>query len=331
MSSKLFLISFLISLPFWFGANVLEQNLEQVFFIQEIKNNPQILSAQINQQIFEQKLRDIRAEKKQIIESLEIEAESAISVKINKNNNQQKILLEKNSCVKLPIASLTKLMTAHTVLENYDLDQVIEISEQALEREEDFGGLLLGEKITAQDLLYLALIESSNDAAFALAEQIGEIEFAGLMNLEAQKTLGLENTYFVNSTGLDPDDENQGCNYSTAQDLAEFSAQIIDNPLIFDILSQSEVKFSSADGTYHHLKTTNEFLEMRDNPKVESEYPEWLPNVIAGKTGWTSLAGGCLILVLELADDEYLINVILGSDDKFVEMQKMIDVIWKTL
>ncbi len=328
MSFKLLLIAFAVSIPLWCGANVLQQNLEQVFFIQEIKNNPQILAAQINQQILEEKLREIYIAEEQEIKSLELIAESAISVKVDTNNRIQKILFEKNSDKKLPIASLTKLITSYTVLENYDLDEVIEISEQAISQEENFGNLLLGEKITVEDLIYISLIASSNDAAYALAEQIGEKAFADLMNLEMQKTLAIENTHFVNSTGLDPDEPDIEYNYSTARDLAKFTGHLIDKPLIFDILSTLEIKFSSADGTFHHLKTTNQFLETRD----DSERIQWLPNVVGGKTGWTPLAGGCLILILEAPrNDGYLINVILGSNDKFGEMEKMINVIWKSL
>lgn len=328
MSFKLFLIAFVVSLPLWCGANVLQQNLEQVFFAQEIKNNPQILSAQINQQILEQKLKEIYIAEEQEIKSLELIAESAISVKIDKNNQIQKILFEKNSDKKLPIASLTKLATAYTVLENYDLDEVIEVSKQAISQEENFGNLSLEERITVKDLLYISLIASSNDAAYALAEQIGEKAFADLMNLEMQKTLAIENTHFVNSTGLDPDEPDTEYNYSTARDLAKFTAYLINKPLIFDILSTLEIKFLSVDGTLHHLQTTNQFLETRD----DNEHIQWLPNVVGGKTGWTPEAKGCLILILETPrNDGYLINVILGSDDKFGEMEKMINVIWKSL
>lgn len=309
MKLKILFIAFLVSLPFWWGANVLEKNLTEVFFWQEITQNPQVFIAQANQQILEEKLKRSKPIKKPQIEDLEIQAKAVIS--IHRNENKEKFLFEQNSRKRMPIASLTKLMTAYVVLENYNLEEVIEISKEAIKQEGDFGKLKSGEKLSVRDLLYISLMESSNDAAYALAEVIGREPFTALMNLEAEK-LGLQNTKFVNPTGLDPDNPGEKGNYSTCADLVKFTIHLLEKPLIWEILSLPEFDLFSFNGSFHHrLKNTNELLE-------------WNSKIIGGKTGWTPEARGCLILVLRAPKQNgCLINVILGSGDKFEEMKKL--------
>jgi len=144
-----------------------------------------------------------------------LSARSAISIVAN---GKDTIVYELNKDRIVPIASLTKLMTAYVVLDNYLLNDVIVITQEAVDVPEISGTLTAGEQIKVKDLLYSMLVESSNDAAFALANDyngISEEEFVSLMNLKAQE-IGLENTYFINPTGLDVVD---GSNYSSAKDL----------------------------------------------------------------------------------------------------------------
>lgn len=295
---KFFFAAFLISLPFWWGVNVFEKNLENFLFFSFYYQPPppQVFLAQVSQQFFQSSEKEIP----------EIEAKSAISVKINKNGSQE-ILFEKNPDQILPIASLTKLMTALVVAKNYDFSQQLEVTKEAVEQPEEFGDLKIGEYLSVENLLYLVLIESSNDSAFILSELIGQDGFVGLMNLEAEY-LGLFGTHFVEPTGYSAE------NYSTAKDLANLAKYIIKNKaIVWEISSLSEFDLYTPDGVFHHqLSNTNQLLK---------EYPE----IIGGKTGYTEEAGGCIILILKNSKDEVFINIILGSKNRFEEMKKLIE------
>ncbi len=308
---KFFLIALLLSLPFWWGANVFAEKLGIFFFGQEINQNSQIFTAQLN---LEKKLESLKPIHNQEIKNLELNAKSAISVLI-KSDGTSKILFVKDKNKKLPIASLTKLMTALVVLENYDPSKIVEISREAALNEIEFGhgNLKIAEKFSARDLLYLLLMESSNGAAIALAETIGEKEFVDLMNITAAN-LNLENTFFVNPTGLDPDNVSDLTNYSTAEDLVRLGSYLLKKqPLIWEIAGNLEFNLYLPDGAfYQQLKNTNELLK---------EIPQ-----IGGKTGWTPRAQGCLLLAYKSPDrNGYLINVVLGSENRFEDMKKLIN------
>lgn len=296
---KYFFVGLLLSLPFWWGMNILEENLEEIFFWQTIAENPQILIAQLS-------LAEIKRPEEEI-EPLQIEAESGISVWL-KPEGQEEIFFEKAVNQNLPIASLTKLMTAFIALEYYpDLSQLIEISQEAVFQEEDFGNLKIGERLTIENLLYIMLIESSNDAAFSLTEIIGQSAFVDLMNFEA-KYLGMENSHFVDSSGISPE------NVSSAKDLVILTKELLEKPLIWEILEKPEFDLRGPDGVLHHkLLNTNELLGK-------------IPEIIGGKTGFNEEAKGCFLLVLEVPKNKgFLINVILGSENRLTEMEKLID------
>ncbi|MBZ9569445.1 D-alanyl-D-alanine carboxypeptidase [Patescibacteria group bacterium] len=300
---KYFFVALVFSLPFWWGMNLFEKNLEDLFFWQEIIENPQIFIAQLNVRQFEtQKIPKLPEDG-----PLAIQAESVVSVWI-KPDGEEKILFEKEIEKVLPIASLAKLMTANVVLEYYpDLSQTIEISQEAVFQTEDFGDLKIGERLSVKDLLYIMLIESSNDAAFALTEIIGEEGFVGLMNLEA-KFLGMENSYSVDSTGISSE------NRSSVKDLIILTKHLLERPLIWEILGEPEFDLYGPDGVFHHkLLNTNELLGE-------------IPQTVGGKTGFLPEAKGCFLLVLKAPKNKgFLINVILGSENKFEEMKKLIN------
>ena len=292
---KFFFFSFLISSLFFGGVNVGGGELENFFYTSFYQPPPQVFLAQISSNVFQEK------------EPPEIFAASALSVKVYKNGNQ-KIIFEKNSNQTWPIASLAKLMAAFVAMENYDLSRQLEVSKEAIGQPEDFGQLKVGESLSVENLLYLAIIESSNDAAFTLAEPIGTEAFADLMNLEA-KHFGLQNTNFVDPTGYAPE------TYSTAKDLVTLSKYFMEQrPEIFKISSLAEFDLYTPDGVFHHkLSNTNELL---------NEYQE----IVGGKTGYTNEAGGCLILILKNSKDgSIFINVILGAVNRFEEMKKLIE------
>jgi len=280
----------------------------EIFVSDSFFNKPsEILLANISQNIPQQ-------ETPKPIETPEFQAKSVLSLKINEINNEE-ILYQKNIQEKLPIASLTKLMTAVIVLENYDsasspqdpLDEKILISKEAVAQQTDIGKLIIGESVSIKNLLNSMLIESSNDAAYALAEKIGVEPFLEMMNSKARE-LKLLNTNFSNPTGLDGNK-----NLSTSEDLAKLVKYIIQNhPEILEITSKVSTEILNDDGTLHHLAVnTNELLGK-------------IPNIIGGKTGYNEEAMGCLILLLE-KENNYLINIILGSPDRFAEMEKLVN------
>lgn len=294
---KFFIAAFLISVFFWGGFNVVTQNFENFLFAEVYRNPSELLLAQAN-------LATLQKIKK---EPPEIAAESAISVKVYKAGGE-KIIFEKNPDQTLPVASLTKLMTALVSLEYYNPAEKVEVSKSAVDQPDNAGLLRIGERLTVESLLYVMLIESSNDSAFALSELISEEAFVDLMNIEA-RDLGLNNTHFTDPTGYNPG------NRSTARDLAKLSKHILDKkPAIWEITTQKEFNLYDPDGIFHHqLISTNEMLGE-------------ISQIIGGKTGYTPEARGCLILILEdRRNGNISINVVLGSDDRFEDMRKLIE------
>jgi D-alanyl-D-alanine carboxypeptidase len=221
---KFFGLAFLISLPFWWLVNTTQQKIEDFLFLAKISENTDLITTQINQEKELEKLKPIR---KTGFEDFTINAEAAISVFIPKNKEfPTKILFEKNSKKTLPIASLTKLMTAKIVLDYYDNIDT--------------------------NLLYSMLISSDNTAASALAEMVfGKETFLDLMNMEAKK-LGMENTHFFNATGLDPETDKNKINFSSAEDLVKLARDItINHPLIWKITTET---------TFENKTNTNKLL-----------------------------------------------------------------------
>lgn len=231
-----------------------------------------------------------------------LSAKSAIVI----DQTSKAILYQKNSNLKLPLASLTKIMTAITVLENYHLDQLVTIDSvnhigQTME-------LKAGEQITVENLLYGLLVQSGNDAAYALANfhLEGELGFIKDMNQKAQK-LHLKDTQFQNPAGLD----SYG-HYTTVHDLAILAAYAMENQTFKKIVSTQTITVFDINHTItHELKTTNKLLGTT-------------PGLIGVKTGWTDLAGECLVTYTKRGNKE-IITVILGSLDRFTESTQLID------
>jgi D-alanyl-D-alanine carboxypeptidase len=237
----------------------------------------------------------------------------ATNLKVNAGisiNEKGKILYAKNIDQQFPIASITKLMTALVVMDQLDPDSAAEVSKNAVDTYGELGSLIPGEKLTVRDLLYIMLIDSSNDAAIALAENVEKNgkNFVELMNQKA-KSLRLENSSFADPSGLNPN------NISTAYDLTVLMNNDLMNPLIEKIISTEKIDITSADGkNIHHLISTNELLG-----KVSG--------MEAGKTGYTEEAGECLIVAVKNEiDGRYFISNILGAGIgmRFIEMDKLI-------
>ncbi len=238
------------------------------------------------------------------VENTEIEvlAKSAISLETDLYGTD-KIIFEKASDKKLPIASLTKLMTAIVVLDNYNLSDTVVVDEIADSQAPMKHDVQLGDIMPVESFLYIMIVGSSNKSAYALSELIGEREFIALMNKKA-KGLGMENTFFSDSTGLSSE------NVSTANDLAKLAGHILKYYPKISEISRTEEFYIPGFG---NVVNTNELLAQ-------------IPNVVCSKTGFTDEANGCLLLVIkDLQSNNYLINVLLGADDRFVEMKKLIN------
>ncbi|OGZ26827.1 MAG: hypothetical protein A2365_01355 [Candidatus Nealsonbacteria bacterium RIFOXYB1_FULL_40_15] len=288
-NSKYLIGSLVFFLPFWWSINIFAGKLDSF----QILKTEGSLSARMDETLIN--IKDFREDEavRKKLESLQIDAPSALVASRNK------ILLQKNSGEMMPIASLTKLMTALVAYESYNLEEETIISKEALAQDGD-SGLNEGDSVSLKYLLNRMLIESSNDSAFALAEAKGERAFVDLMNIYAVD-LGLSRTYFVNSTGLDPRYTSLQKNFSTAEDLSVLSEHILKTyPGIFDITKEQD-------------KNTNQLL---------LEYP----GIIGGKTGWTPLAKGCLLVVFQKDGKEY-VCIVLGAEDRFGEMRKILDVL----
>lgn len=138
-----------------------------------------------------------------------------------------RVLFEKNGYEKLAMASTTKIMTCDTALENGNMDDITEASAYASRQPKVHLGVVKGERFYLRDLLYSLMLESHNDSAVMIAEQIGGTveKFAEMMNKKAAE-LGCADTYFITPNGLDAADEN-GKHATTAENAAKIMSYCI--------------------------------------------------------------------------------------------------------
>lgn len=240
------------------------------------------------------------------VDDLRINAKSGIALESNLSD-APKLLFSKNSDLRLPLASLTKLVTAMVVLDNYNLSDKIVVGRFADNQAPMVKDLKLGDRLTIEEYLDIMLIESSNKAAVTLAEKIGTKNFVALMN-EKVKLIGLSNTYFEDPSGISEK------NYSTSYDLSILAEYVLKNyPKIVDISRIQELDVLD----FGKITNTNQLLGQ-------------IPEIIGGKTGFTTAARGCLLLVVKnIESNDYLIYVVLGSEDRFLEIKNIID--WTNL
>ena len=222
-----------------------------------------------------------------------------------------KILYEKNINEKRYPASLTKIMTAIIVLENCELSDIATVSYDAvmsLSSGYVTANLQVGEELTVEQLLYVLMVGSSNDAAIVLAEHVsGSVEnFATLMN-EKAKELGCTSTNFVNPNGVH--DENH---YSTAYDLALIAKYAMQNDTFRALVSTTSYTLPSTnkyDREDRIFRTTNSLLQLDNSDRADNYYYKYATGI---KTGFTTPAGNCLIASANKNNLE-LITVVLGA------------------
>ena len=216
-------------------------------------------------------------------------------------------LYSKSADARIYPASTTKMITALVAEDYFQLDRIITVS-QSYPEGQDIG-LLPGEKLTVEQLLYALLVQSANDAAEILAENYpgGRQGFVSAMNSRAQN-LHLKNTRFLNPTGLDEEGH-----YSTALDLARIAIELLRDSRLAKIVSTENAVVSTPESP-HVLTNVNELLG-----KVEG--------VLGVKTGFTDLAGESLITLVDRQDRQVLVSI-LGSEDRFGDTRRLIDWIY---
>lgn len=233
-------------------------------------------------------------------------------------------LYSKNSDSPMALASVTKLMLAIVVAEILSPDDLIIISDSALMEEGD-SGLLVGEIWRVQDLLDFTLIVSSNDGAKALSEAVAPIINSRYPNAPANKSdatiwfmnkrakeIGLTKSYFLSVSGLDASESMAGA-YGSAKDMAMLMTYAIQEHL--DTVSETTQiarSITSESGLQHDALTTNDALGN-------------IPGIIAGKTGYTDLAGGNLLVAFDVSIGHPVVVIALGAtrEGRFSDIERL--------
>ena len=234
----------------------------------------------------------------------------------------QEVLYEKNADKPLPLASITKLMTSMLSYELLEESTISTINEKAL-RQSGSVGFSDGETISLRNLNQLALISSSNDAAYALAAGVGEklgnedpaAQFVAGMNIRARE-IGLDSLEFKNPTGLDISTTEPGA-MGSAKDTSLLLSFILKNyPGLLESTTQNVARVYSEDGNYHDVENTNNALYA-------------IPNLLASKTGYTDLAGGNLTVAFDAGFNRPIIITVLGStrEERFTDVIRIIEAI----
>ena len=190
----------------------------------------------------------------------------------------RRVLYEENSSVKLPMASTTKILTAITVIDNFDVNEKVTVPKSATNIEGSSIYLKEGETITVLELLYGLMLRSGNDCAECLAQTLTSRDnFIELMNKTANK-IGATNSNFINPHGLHDNEH-----YTTAYDLALISSYAMKNELFKKIVSTKKINISNGSENYDRV--------LINKNKMLSNY-----NGANGiKTGYTKKAGRCLV------------------------------------
>jgi D-alanyl-D-alanine carboxypeptidase len=236
--------------------------------------------------------------------------------------SNDQILFQKNAGQEVPIASITKLMTAIVSSEILEEDYITEININAT-RQQSASGLTPGDRLTAKSLIDFSLISSANDAAYSLAAAVGEVLLANdsesilveIMNLKATD-LKLPSFTFYNSTGLDVSTTKAGA-YANARDVSLLMAHLYrEYPEILEASKELRVQIPTVNGGYHNAQNTNRILSS-------------IPNILGSKTGYTDLAGGNLTIMFDAGFNRPIVVTVLGSTffGRFDDMAYIIETV----
>jgi len=227
------------------------------------------------------------------------------------------VLFEKNPNAKYPPASTSKLMTALIAVESLPLSEEITPSKEAVNVEPTVIYLKPGVSYKLKDLIEAILVKSANDAARVIAEAVAgsEQKFAQMMNDRAKK-LGMNNTYFVTSSGLPTGRKDE--QYTSASDLTKLMREAMKHKILLEAMSKKEADIYGSDNLKIYLKTHNRALFKRDDAP-------W------GKTGYTKEARRTFVgidpslrpkIVFSALKTNDLWNDILQLNDKGLEIYK---------
>lgn len=247
------------------------------------------------------------------------------------------VLFAKNENERLPLASVTKLMTAFIAREHLPESAVVTLTSDDLVVEGD-SGLRPGERWRLGDILNVMLLVSSNDAAHAVALFVGadglsnqsvdssvtHARFVQMMN-EKALALGLEQMQFFNESGLDVAVSQsgqlaqvgtleKGGGYGSARDVAILFSELWKKyPETIEITAHKDARIYSQDEVAHILPNTNEIVGH-------------IPGLVASKTGFTNLSGGNLAVIFDRGIGDPVVVVVLGSSYKgrFEDMEKLV-------
>lgn len=226
----------------------------------------------------------------------------------------REVLYQKNSKAQLPLASLTKLLTAYAGASTLDRNAPVTITASALSAEGE-SGLAQGEVFSFTNAARLALVASSNDAAEAIAEEAARTKSVSNKSLlaSAASAIGLPQTYAVNGTGLDVSTTLSG-GYGSAYDVAQLAGALLSiAPELASATTLPEVSVKSVTGAVHTLPNTNQEVVQ-------------VPNLLLSKTGFTDLAGGNLAIVFDAGINHPVAIVVLGSshEGRFADVETLL-------
>ncbi len=229
----------------------------------------------------------------------------------------QKALFTKYEHIRLPIASITKLMSGLVALDVLPGTTTIKISNDDIAQGSGTG-LVVGEEWKLKDLLDFSLITSSNDGMHALESAVNSYEknnnIVDLMNKKV-KEIGLLDTFFINSIGTDVDAFVAG-SYSSSYDIAVLFSYILkNNPMLISETKNQSKNFISESNIIHHASNTDIAINN-------------IPGILASKTGFTDLAGGNLAVIFDAGFLHPVVIVVLGSTEegRFTDVEKLVNI-----
>lgn len=232
---------------------------------------------------------------------------SSVALMVDQQSGQ--VIYQKNADAVLPIASITKVMTAMVVLDSAaPLGELLEVTEADRDTERHSSSRLpIGSRVSRGDMLLLALMSSENRAANALGRHHAEglAAFVAAMNAKA-RALGLNDTRFTEPTGL------SGGNVSSARDLARLTAAAYGYPLIRDY-STSNGRQIDVGRRQIGYRSTNRLID----------HPHW--DIGLQKTGYISEAGKCLVMQATVQGREVIIVLLdaAGSQSRFADAERL--------
>jgi D-alanyl-D-alanine carboxypeptidase (penicillin-binding protein 5/6) len=205
---------------------------------------------------------------------------------------------EQASARPLPMASLTKLMTALLVLERYSPEALVTISAAAARESGTRLGLRAGDQMSVQDLLAASLLKSANDACHALADHVAgdQARFVQRMNQRARQW-GLGATHFSNACGHD-----EAQHHASARDLAWLATQVLAQPVLADLVAKPSMAVQTVRGDRHFLLENSNALVGR------------YEGAIGVKTGYTPKAGKCVVALARRGGVTVLLVLLNGAN-----------------